>query len=130
MAETEGKKEKGTAEKGTAEKGIWRYVNNFYFWTAVIFLSWMLLFDSNDWMSRYRMKQKLRVLEQEKSFYEEEISEIKESQKALKSDKRLLEKMAREKYLLRRDNEDVYIIEKKEIKKNEAAIKSPVSQDN
>lgn len=74
---------------------------------------WMLFFDSNDLLSQYRLSQKLNSLESDKLFYEQKIEEVKEEREELFSNNELLEKFAREKYMMRKDNEDVYIVVKK-----------------
>ena len=74
----------------------------------------MLIFDSNDWISRYKMGAKLRELENEKEYYLEKIKEVKKDQSELMGNNELLEKYAREKYLMKKDNEDIFIIEEKD----------------
>lgn len=70
----------------------------------------MLFFDSNDLFSQYRLSRKQSELEQTKAFYQEKIQEVKSDREALLNDDDLLEKMAREKYFMKKDNEDVYVI--------------------
>lgn len=83
---------------------------NFYFLTALLFLIWMIFFDSNDIITQFRLSNKQSELESSKEFYEEKIIEVKNDKEALTNDKDLLEKIAREKYLMRKENEDVYIV--------------------
>lgn len=84
---------------------------NFYFVTTVSFFAWMLFLDSNDLISRFKMSSKLRSLESEKEFYEEKISEVEKDRKELLTNKELLEKFAREKYLMKKESEDLFIIQ-------------------
>ncbi len=84
---------------------------NFYFVTTVSFLAWMLFLDSNDLISRFKMSSKLRSLESEKEFYVEKISEVEKDRKELLTNKELLEKFAREKYLMKKESEDLFIIQ-------------------
>ncbi|MEP0368960.1 MAG: septum formation initiator family protein [Cyclobacteriaceae bacterium] len=83
---------------------------NFYFVVGFLFLIWLLFFDSNDVITQVRLSNKQAELESSKEFYEEKIIEVKNDKEALTNDKALLEKIAREKYLMRKDNEDVYIV--------------------
>jgi cell division protein DivIC len=83
---------------------------NFYVLTGIIFVVWMLFLDSNDFMSRYKLSAKLRALENEKEYYEQKIKEVEKDQEELFGDRQSLEKFAREKYLMKKDNEDVFII--------------------
>ncbi|MBS1506730.1 MAG: septum formation initiator family protein [Bacteroidetes bacterium] len=84
---------------------------NFYAVTGFCFLMWMIFLDSNDLISRFRMGSKLRSLEKEKEYYQEKISEVEKDKKELTTNKELLEKFAREKYLMKKPTEDVFIIQ-------------------
>jgi cell division protein DivIC len=84
---------------------------NFYFVTGLIFLVWMTFLDSNDLISRFQMGAKLRALDSEKVYYQQKISEVEEDRKELMTNKELLEKFAREKYLMKKETEDVFIIQ-------------------
>lgn len=90
------------------------FTKNFFFITSVIFLFWMLFIDSNDIYSQFKLKQKLNNLEHEKEYYSEKIEEVKEDRKQLFSDMDKLEKFAREKYLMKKETEDVYVIVEEE----------------
>jgi cell division protein FtsB len=57
------------------------------------------------------MSSKLRSLEVEKEFYVEKISEVEKDRKELMTNKELLEKFAREKYLMKKESEDLFIIQ-------------------
>lgn len=70
----------------------------------------MLFFDSNDILTQRSLSSKISELEESKAYYEEKIVEVKNDQKALDTDKELLERIAREKYLMKKENEDVYIV--------------------
>ncbi len=83
---------------------------NFYFIVGVIFLLWLLIFDSNDLFTQSKLSTKKKELEESKEFYEDKILEVKNDREALLTDEEQLEKLAREKYLMKKDSEDVYII--------------------
>lgn len=84
---------------------------NFYFVTGVCFLCWMTFMDSNDLISRFQMGSKLRSLENEKEYYLEKMQEVELDRKELLTNQQLLEKFAREKYLMKKESEDVFIIQ-------------------
>ncbi len=90
------------------------FTKNFFFITMVIFLFWMLFIDSNDFYSQYQLRKKLNTLENEKEYYTEKIQEVKDDREQLFSDMDKLEKYAREKYLMKKETEDVYIIVEEE----------------
>ena len=83
---------------------------NFYFIVGVLFLLWLLLFDSNDLFTQQKLSDKEEELESSKEFYEDKILEVKNDREALLTDDEQLEKLAREKYLMQKGSEDVYII--------------------
>ncbi len=83
---------------------------NFYSLTAIAFLVWMVFLDSNDLINRFRMSAKLRSLENERRYYNEKIVEVERDRAELMGTTELLEKFAREKYLMKRESEDIYII--------------------
>jgi len=83
---------------------------NFYIVTGLIFLVWMLFLDSNDFLSRYKLTAKLRSLEGEKEYYQEKIKEVEKDKEELMGTPELLEKFAREKYLMKKDTEDIFIV--------------------
>ena len=91
-------------------------IRNKYFIAGIAFLTWMLFFDRNDLMSQYEYRAQLNKLQAEKEFY------LKESEKAVRdlneltTDKVKLEKFAREKYLMKKKNEDVFVIIKEKAK--------------
>lgn len=87
---------------------------NFYWVTGICFLVWMLFLDSNDLISRFKLGSKLRTLEKEKQYYQAKIKEVEEDRKELMTNKELLEKFAREKYLMKKETEDIFIIQEED----------------
>ncbi len=83
---------------------------NFYIVTGLIFLAWMLFLDSNDFLSRYKLTSKLSSLEGEKEYYLEKITEVEKDREELMGTRELLEKFAREKYLMKKETEDIFIV--------------------
>jgi len=83
---------------------------NFYFIVGVSFLIWMVFFDQNDFISQYRMKKKLTDLEEEYAYYAQQMPEVISESQAFKNNSALLEKYAREQYLMKKPTEDLYII--------------------
>jgi cell division protein FtsB len=91
-----------------------RFINlikNKFFLVTVVFVVWMIFFDKNDLFSQYQYRQQLSKLEQERDFYKVENAKVNKDLDELTSDKAKLEKFAREKYLMKKDNEDVFVIE-------------------
>ncbi|MBL7865794.1 MAG: septum formation initiator family protein [Cyclobacteriaceae bacterium] len=89
-------------------------LRNFYSVTGLAFLVWMTFLDSNDLINRFRLSSKLRSLENERTYYQEKIDEVEQDRAELMGTTELLEKFAREKYLMKRESEDIFIIDKKD----------------
>jgi len=87
-----------------------KYTKNFYFIVTVLFVGWMLFIDTNDIFSQFTLQSKLRDLERQKEFYEVRKEKIKAEREELLSNYELLEKFARERYLMKRKTEDLYVI--------------------
>lgn len=91
-------------------KKLPKVFRNFYIVSGLIFLVWMFFLDSNDFISRYKLTAKLRSLEDEKEYYAEKITEVEKDREELMGTRELLEKFAREKYLMKKDTEDIFIV--------------------
>ncbi|NOT74505.1 MAG: septum formation initiator family protein [Cyclobacteriaceae bacterium] len=87
---------------------------NFYFVTGVSFLVWMTFLDSNDLINRFRLTAKLNSLENEREYYMEKIQAVEKDRNELMGTTELLEKFAREKYLMKKQTEDIFIIQEKD----------------
>lgn len=83
---------------------------NKYSLSAIAFLVWISFFDRNNLFVQHKLTEKLEKLRNEKSEYERLLVEAKEEKKNLEHNK---ERYAREKYFAKKDNEEVYIIDRK-----------------
>jgi cell division protein DivIC len=83
---------------------------NKYLLTIIIFLIWLLLFDSNNLIARYKEMKELRKLRIDREYYLKRIEADKQKLHELKTDNHNLEKFAREQYLMKKPDEDLYII--------------------
>ncbi|MFQ3212788.1 MAG: cell division protein DivIC [Marivirga sp.] len=87
---------------------------NFYFIAGMVFFIWMLFLDNNDLISQSKLSGKYNDLLKEKSYYKEKIKEVEMDRSGLLSDEELLEKFARERYLMKKKEEDLFIVVEKE----------------
>lgn len=85
-------------------------IRNKYLIAGIAFLTWMLFFDRNDLMSQYEYRQELNKRRAEKEFYIKETEKTVKDLNELTTNRAKLEKFAREKYLMKKDNEDVFVI--------------------
>ncbi len=86
------------------------FTRNFYFITSLVFITWMLFLDANDFLSQFRLWQEVKGLEAKKEYYQEKIEVVKKERTELMSNKQLLEKFAREKYLMKKQKEEVFVV--------------------
>ena len=92
-------------------KNIFSIISNKYVVALVAFALLMLFFDRNDVFVQMERKKELNDLLLSKQFYENEIKKTSNQLEELKNDPAALEKFARENYLMKRDNEDVFIVD-------------------
>tara|TARA_R110002094_G_scaffold510_8_gene2518 strand:- start:1286 stop:1549 length:264 start_codon:yes stop_codon:yes gene_type:complete len=76
----------------------------------VVFAIWMLFFDANSWFIHNELNTDIEALEDEKEYYKREIEKDNKAIKKLSTEEGL-EKFAREEYYMKRDNEEIFIIE-------------------
>jgi cell division protein DivIC len=86
------------------------FLKNKYILSLLIFFLWMLFFDQNNLLERRKLNKEYDLLLQEREYYMKKIKEDRKRIKELKTDNENLEKFAREQYLMKRDNEDIFII--------------------
>jgi len=89
---------------------IFKVIRNKYVIATLAFITWMLFFDRNDISSQYHYRSNLSELQKEKEFYLKETEKVKKDLEELTTDPKQLQKFAREKYYMKKDNEDVYVI--------------------
>jgi cell division protein FtsB len=87
-----------------------KYTKNFYFVFTVFFVLWMIFIDSNDILTQIKLRSKVNQLESQKEFYLERKEKIRADREELMSSNELLEKFARERYLMKKKSEDLYVI--------------------
>uniref|UniRef100_F4C366 Septum formation initiator n=3 Tax=Sphingobacteriaceae TaxID=84566 RepID=F4C366_SPHS2 len=98
-------------ERSTDMKQLINIARNKYIIATIAFIVWMLFFDRNDITSQYKYQSQLKNLKDEKEFYIRETAIVKKDLEELTSNLTRLQKFAREKYLMKKDNEDIFIIE-------------------
>ncbi len=71
---------------------------------------WICLFADYDLYTMLKLRHQLSQLEEQRDAYAEKIAVTREQLHEISSDQALLEKFAREKYLMKRDNEDIFVL--------------------
>lgn len=96
--------------KKLTENKIFKFVSNRYVLIFLIFMIWMTFFDENSFLVDREFNQELKELEADKEFYQGEIEADKAKIEKLE-DPEQLDKYAREEYHLKKEDEEIYLIE-------------------
>ena len=97
-------------KKSYFSKRLWPFFRNKYVITTLLFLSWLAFFDKNDFYSQYQYRLKLKAVQQDKAYFVNEVKKNRTDLQELTGNPESLEKFAREKYLMKKDNEDVFVL--------------------
>ncbi len=81
---------------------------------AIAFIVWMLFFDRNDFFQQQQRRTELKQLKEGKQYFQEQIEQEQQLADELKNNPASIEKFAREKYLMKKDNEDLFLIQPSE----------------
>ena len=91
-------------------KRLIRPFKNLFFLIFIVFSVWMLFFDSNSWFFHNDLNNEIEDIQEEKSYYIESIKKDEEEIKKLSTEEGI-EKYGREKYHMKKENEEIYLIE-------------------
>jgi len=95
----------------TKQKKPWlKIVSNKYLLISLLFGVWMLFLDNYSYMDQRQINNQIDELQDNKKYYQDEIRKDNQSIKLLKNQDQV-EKYAREKYYMKRENEDIYLVE-------------------
>ena len=86
------------------------YLKNKYVWVLLFFCVWMLFLDNYSQLEHRELDKEIEELEVNKKYYQDEIRKDQHNINLLK-DPNQVEKYAREKYFMKKQNEDIYLID-------------------
>jgi cell division protein FtsB len=89
---------------------MFRIFRNKYFIAAFAFFVWITVFDENNLYERIQLARELNQLDNDRKYYLKQIEEDAARLEELQTNDENLEKFAREQYLMRKDDEDVFVI--------------------
>ncbi|MFZ9451211.1 MAG: FtsB family cell division protein [Bacteroidia bacterium] len=92
---------------------VWKCFKNKYVITALAVIVWVLCFDENDAFSQWEMYKRCEKLKQDKAYYTHEIEYCKRMTHHLKTNPLELERLARERYHMKRDGEVLFVMVQK-----------------
>ena len=91
-------------------RSFFKIITNVFVLILIPFIIWMLFFDENSYLIHRKFDKEINDLKNTNAFYESKTKENKATIKKL-GDSLELERFAREQYLMKKENEDIYIIE-------------------
>lgn len=91
-------------------KRWFKLVGNKYIWVLLFFVIWMFFLDNYSYFDHRFLDGQINELQDNKKYYQDEIKKDQEQIKQLKNPEQI-EKYAREKYFMKKDSEDIYIIQ-------------------
>ena len=89
---------------------VFRKFTNKYLFVGILFLVWIAFFDKNSFVEKMQLRHKINTLTEQKEYYQKTIEDDNRKIQELLSNRDNLEKFAREQYLMKNSNEDIYII--------------------
>ena len=108
--------EKKFNNSGSSKPLLWRglgrlsWLKNKYLLAGIFFITWMVFFDPKDIASDLNKRAKYKNLQQSEQHLNQLITDTKEELDLLKTNAHTIEKYAREKYMMKKDNEDLFIV--------------------
>jgi cell division protein DivIC len=93
------------------KRALYKLFLNRYWLAAIAFVVWMLFFDEKNYYAQRERQSELEGLSQKISFYEAQLAATEAQLKNLDHNPKALEKYARERYFMKRDNEDVFVVD-------------------
>jgi cell division protein DivIC len=86
------------------------FLRNKYILVLIVAFVWFMFFDKNSFIQHFRISQQIKELRSEKEYYREQIILDSLEVEKLKNDPEELERYAREKYLMKKKDEDIFIV--------------------
>ncbi|MEN9885372.1 MAG: hypothetical protein RLZZ420_2589 [Bacteroidota bacterium] len=101
-----------------------RIFKNKYLIATILFIVWMLFFDHNNIFLHLQYRKELNELKADKKYYQEQIDLTRKDVDLIKSNPQAMEKVAREQYLMKKDDEDVFVVEEGQVMSDEGRVTS------
>ncbi|MBK7762217.1 MAG: septum formation initiator family protein [Bacteroidetes bacterium] len=86
-------------------------IKNKYFLVSTGFLVWIVFFAEYDLISQYKQRKELKAMKEKIVYLESEIAKLQAEKHAIRTDSNTLERYAREKYFMKKANEDVFVFD-------------------
>ena len=99
-------------ENKRSSSNLFQRFANKYTSVGLLFVIWIALFDKYSFIDQLQLRSKISQMEKEKNYYRKKVEEDKRKKDELLGNRDNLEKFAREQYLMKKENEDIFIIVK------------------
>lgn len=106
-------------KKKIKDTRVVKFVWNRYFILTLAFAVWMIFFDQNSFFVHRELDKQIKLLEVDESYYQEHLDTEAEKLNQLNSNPAEIERIAREKHFLKKDDEDIFIIQQEKVAKPE-----------
>ncbi len=90
---------------------ILQFFTNRFVLVTLFFLSWIFFFASNDVVSQYKQNEEYKQMKEKLQYLEKEIAAMKQQRQALTQDSSVIEKVARERYRMKKPNEEIFVFD-------------------
>lgn len=105
------------SKKRIKDTFVFKFVWNRYFILTVAFAVWMIFFDQNSFFVHRELDKQVRLLEVDEQYYQEHLDRETDKLNQLNSNPAEIERIAREKHFLKKDDEDIFIIQQEKVAK-------------
>ena len=106
-----------TPKKKIMDTRVVKFVWNRYFILTIAFAVWMFFFDQNSFFVHRELDKQIQLLEVDESYFQEHLNTETEKLDQINSNHAEIERIARENHFLKKDDEDIFIIEQEKVKK-------------
>ncbi|MDO5509344.1 MAG: septum formation initiator family protein [Weeksellaceae bacterium] len=89
----------------------WTWILNKFVIVGILFMVWMIFFDQNSYRLHRDLDREIVDLKDDRQYFQSEINKQEAELERLNTDQKSYEKLAREKYFMKRENEDIFVIE-------------------
>lgn len=91
-----------------------KLITNKYIIATLAFVALLFFSDRNNILDQFKLRKQYNKVKTEHKFYQKQIEDAKQQRDELFTSDKNLEKFAREKYLMKKDDEDVFVFVKKD----------------
>ncbi len=99
------------------EKNWFKWGMNKYVLITSLFVVWMIFFDDASLLQHIRIDQEIDELKEDRDFYKNQLKEVKTELKKIQDDPKSIEKIARERFYMKKDKEDIFVVVEEELSK-------------